>query len=97
MQELKELEEANLKNGEEEELFAEYTRLSHAEELAKDASAIYESLSDDSILPALSRLLKTYDKLASLDSSLEASRSSYQEAIEEIKEVSTSKELSQQN
>ena len=85
---LKELEEAQLKHGEEEQLFAEYNRLCHAETLAKDTSVIYQTLSEGEILSSLSQLAKLFDRLAKLDSSLGESFQSYQQSIAELKEIS---------
>lgn len=86
-QELEELDQAKLKLGEEEELFSEYSRLSNAEELAGSAAAISDALSEEEILPALSRLLKTFEQLVKLDPSLTEDMQSYRETITELKEV----------
>jgi DNA repair protein RecN (Recombination protein N) len=83
---IKELEEAPLKQ--EEELFAEYTRLSYAEVLANDTFTIYEALSEREILSSLSQLIKVFDRVVKLDSSLCECLQTYQQALAELKEVS---------
>lgn len=86
--ELEELTEAALKEGEEEELFAEYTLLNSAEEIQSSANLIYEALSGDhAALPKLSRLSVTFAELTKLDPSLADSLESYKNAVIELEEV----------
>ncbi len=86
---LEELDEAAIKEGEEEELFAEYSRLTNADELRGQVDGIYQVLSgeDGAALPALSSQMATFSKMAALDSSLEDARQAYQGAVVELQEV----------
>lgn len=88
--ELEEIEEANLKEGEEEELFAEYTRLINASELSMKVESLNDALSGETkpIIPSLRQQLKTLDELIELDPSLEEAARSYQAALAELEEAS---------
>jgi len=87
--ELEELDEAQIKENEDEELFAEYSRLTNSEELAKYAHEIYGTLAGDTnpILPALIQLQSTFCKLLSHDPSLKDSVEAYQSATLELQEI----------
>lgn len=87
--ELEELENGALKEGEEEELFSEYTRLSNAETLAQLAGQIASSL-DSPVVSELQNLKKTSSELLSLDSSLEDSNTALQSATIELEELARS-------
>lgn len=88
--ELEELDEAQLKEGEEEELFAEYSRLNSAEELSERAESIHSTLygQEGSIIHKLSRELQNFEALVKIDSELIESFECYQSALIELKEVS---------
>lgn len=90
--ELEELEEAQLKDGEEEELFAEYARLNSAEELTHYAQTIHHALygQENSIIHRLSRELQHFESLIKIDASLSDAHECYQSALIELKEVSYS-------
>lgn len=90
--EIEELEEANIKEGEEEEVFSEYTQLSHADELAEKVSAILQVLSGDKIgvLPHLNRQKTHFEQLVKLVPSLGELASSYENARLELQEVAHS-------
>lgn len=88
--ELEELQEANLKEGEEEEVFEEYTRLSNADALAETVGQITGTLSGErnGVLPILNRLKSTFEQLAKLTPALTDTAASYQNALLELQEVS---------
>jgi DNA repair protein RecN (Recombination protein N) len=90
--ELEELEEARIKDEEEEELFAEYTRLTNTEELAKLTHEIYETLSGEnqSLIQTLHQQQKNFDQLVRLDPSLGEGLQTLQSALLELEEVSHS-------
>lgn len=88
--EIEEIEQANLKDGEEEELFSEYTLLSNAEELMEKTSDILRVLSGEKIgaLPHLNRLRGTFDQLIRLAPNLAETAASFENARLELEEVS---------
>lgn len=87
--EIEELEEASLKEGEEEELFAEYTRLSAADELAGHIESLVQLLTHEQkgVLPSLSRSRASVDKIAAIDSFFTEPAASYHNALTELQEV----------
>ncbi|MDP1836239.1 MAG: DNA repair protein RecN [Chlamydiales bacterium] len=86
---LDEINEARLKEGEEEELYAEYSRLTNADELRGYVDGIYSLLlgEEGAVLGALSRQQQAFAKIAALDSELNDSRQAFQNAIVELQEV----------
>lgn len=88
-QEIEELEEANLKNGEDEELFAEYSLLVNAESRASKASEISDALSGErsSLIGILNRQNANLNELCRIDDSLNDTSVSFKNAIIEIQEV----------
>jgi len=70
--ELQELEMANIQEGEEDQLFDEYQRLSHTSELMEKIQDIYQGLSESSeaIIPHLSRYKNLGQSLTVFDPSL---------------------------
>jgi DNA repair protein RecN (Recombination protein N) len=87
--ELEELEEARLKEGEEEELFAEYTLLVNTKELVEKAQEINSSLSGERqpILQMLLRNKTTLDDLAQIDPQLQDTAQAFKNALIELQEV----------
>ncbi len=87
--ELDELQSAHIKPNEEEELFAEYSRLSHADEISRYLNDISNALNGEkqAALILLNRHKNTFDKLLSLDPSLQETASLYQQAVVELQEV----------
>lgn len=87
--EVGEIEEAQLKEGEEENLFNEYTQLSNADELAHKASEINRILSSEkgSVLVNLARLKAIFEQLIRLDPSLTEIANSCFNAELELQEV----------
>lgn len=87
--ELEELTSANLKEQEDEELFAEYTRLVNAEELLQKVHEITQALSGEklSVLGLLSRNKHPFEQLVRLDSSLTSTLEAHNNAILELQEV----------
>lgn len=88
--ELEELLTANIKENEDEALFAEYTLLTSSEELLAHTQEINQSLSGErqAALPTLTKLKQAFDKLAAMDSSLEDTAKAFNNALLELQEVS---------
>lgn len=88
-QELEELNEANLKEGEEEVLFKEYSRLSNADEIASKVDEISQVLNGEkaSVLSALKRQTHHFEQLVRLDPSFEECAQSHKNALMELLEV----------
>lgn len=87
--ELAELEEAALKEGEEEELFSEYTQLSHAGERCSKASEFNRLLTGDrqGLFLQLNRAKGLLEQLTTIDPSLIETLKAYGNALVEIDEV----------
>jgi DNA repair protein RecN (Recombination protein N) len=87
--ELEELEEAQIKEGEDEELFAEYTVLSHIEEISTKVNEINQVLLGErqSLLAMLNRQKQTLESLVRFDSSLQDTAQSFQNAFLELQEI----------
>ncbi len=90
--EIEELEGAHLKEGEEEELFAEYTRLTNADELASIIDTILEGLNGDQepIIPQLKQHHLQLDKLEAIDKSCKDFSLTYKNILTELTELSYS-------
>lgn len=90
--ELEELEEAHLKEGEDDELFAEYTFLVNAEELSNEIREINQSLSGErqAILGALNRHKLQLEALVRFDPKLQELSQTFQSGITELQEVAYS-------
>lgn len=90
--ELEEIEEGKLKEGEDEELFAEYTLLSNSEELADKSHAILQALNGEKsgVLPLLNRQKSNFDSLSAMDPSLDELSKTYTTALIELQEVAYS-------
>lgn len=90
--EIEELEQANLKSGEEEEVFAEYTQLSNADELAQKVGDILNVLSGEKIaaLAHISRQKASLEYLVKLAPNLADVAESYENALMELQEVAHS-------
>lgn len=87
--ELKELEEAAIREGEEESLFTEYTLLNHTEELSELTHHLTEVLSGEkSLIKLLQKHHPSFAHLIKIDPSLTSLFDSYQNALEELKEIS---------
>lgn len=86
--EIEELEEANIKEGEEEEVFAEYTQLSNSDELAQKVGEILNVLSGEKIaaLAHISRQKAAFEHLVKLVPSLADVAASYENARLELHE-----------
>jgi DNA repair protein RecN (Recombination protein N) len=86
--ELQELDEANLKPGEEEELYAEYKRLVNFEEIAAKLDEVLVILSGEgrAPLPAFYRCKNLIEKIAALDSSLQPTATSLHNIYVELQE-----------
>lgn len=87
--ELKELEEAQLKEGEEEELFSEYTLLVNAEEVASSINEINQAFSGERspLLATLNRQAQVLHSLVRFDSSLQNTLDVFQNASIELQEI----------
>ena len=90
--EIEELEEADVKEGEEEELFAEYTQLSNSEELAQKSGDILNVLNGEKIstLVHLNKQKTTFEHLIKLAPKLSEICASYQNVLLELQEVAHS-------
>lgn len=88
--EIEELELADLKEGEDEELFAEYSRLAHAEEIVAKINDLLEVLSGErhGVLSLLSRQKSVLEQLSKLDPTLEETSKSFINALLELQESS---------
>ena len=88
--EIEELEDAALREGEEEELFAEYTRLSHADELAGHIQSLIQLLTHDQkgVVPLMNRNRAIFEKMVQIDPALSESAGSYQNVLAELQELS---------
>lgn len=90
--ELAEIENAKLREGEEEELFQEYSRLSHTEEITKNVQELLYLLSD-SKTPVLSTLRKQkgiLEQTVALDETLDDTLQTFQASLIELEEISYS-------
>lgn len=88
--ELEELEEARLQEGEEEDIFAEYSRLANAEELSSKVAEVMNVLSGErsQTITQLLRQKTTFDQLIGIDPSLKETAEAYQNAVLELEEIS---------
>ena len=89
----KEIAEAELSEGEDEELEAEIRRLSHSERLVENASEASNLLSEDgeeglSVLSALSRVTGALDEIARYDDGLSNAQTMIEEAYISLQEAS---------
>jgi DNA repair protein RecN (Recombination protein N) len=87
--EVTELDEAGLTDGEEEETFTEFSRLTHADTLSKSSQSLVAMLSK-TILPLLTRGTGEWDALAALDPSIEDSKETWKSARLDLEEVAYS-------
>lgn len=87
--ELEEIQEAQIKEGEEEELFAEYSRMNDHEEIVSNITQILDSLDGEraSLLSQLTRLKLPLEQLAGLQKPFEDSLETYQQALVSLQEV----------
>lgn len=87
--ELEELEEAQIKAGEDEELFAEFTLLSNAEEVSSKINEINQALSGERnpLLHTLNRHKQALESLIAFDPSLQETSQTFQSAFLELQEI----------
>lgn len=87
--EIEELDEANIKEGEEEEVFAEYTQLSNADEIALYATEILQAMEGERspALVLLSRQKGAFERLIKLSPHLAESATAFNNALLELGEV----------
>ena len=88
--EIEEIEKAHLKEGEDEELFSQFSQLSQKEELSSIVSECLLVLEGEqtSILSTLLRLKNNFHKLATKSLEFKDAQSSYHNALVELKEIS---------
>lgn len=88
--EIEEIEDGRLKDGEEEDLFNEYSMLSNAEELLQKSSDILRVLTGEKIatLSHLNRLRSSFEHLVKMSPSLAETAASFENARLELEEVS---------
>jgi DNA repair protein RecN len=89
----REIAEAELREGEDEELAAEIRRLSHSEKLAEHAAEAHDLLSEDSaegiaVLSALARVTRALDEIARYDDGLSNVQTMVGEAYISLQEAS---------
>jgi DNA repair protein RecN (Recombination protein N) len=88
--EIEEITEASIKStDEEEELFAEYTRLTHADTLIQELSRLTNALSGDSssVLGTLNLHNQTLSNLQSIDPSFDETAKAYHSVYMELEEI----------
>lgn len=87
-----ELDEANIQEGEEEELFAEYSILSNAAELMQGTETLAQAVSGDeeSALRLLTKQRALMQRLVKLDAGLRESEEALERAILEMQELGCS-------
>lgn len=90
--ELEELQEAKLKEGEDEELFGEYTLLSNSEELASKVNEILQGLAGEksAALTVLNKQKQAFEALVRIDPCLAEAHKAFQNAYIELQEISYS-------
>lgn len=95
--EIEELEEAQLKEREDEDLFAEYTVLANGEEISIKMNEIIQTLSGERqpLLAALNRQKQSLDALTRVDPSLQETAQTFQNAFMELQEISHTLQLYQ--
>ena len=88
--EIAELEEAQIKEGEDEDLFVEYTLLSNVEEVSIKINEINQSLSGERqpLLAILNRQKQSLESLVHFDSSLQDTSQTFQNVFLELQEIS---------
>lgn len=88
--ELEELTEANLQEGEDEELFAEYSRLAHSKELAEKVYEINQALSGErqAALTLLHRQKGAFESIIQFDPHLSETAQAFDNALLELQEIS---------
>lgn len=84
-----EIEAANLRPGEEEELEDEARRLSHSEELAALSGGLYDALtaSDDALLGGVGGLRRSIDRLVAIDPAQDGLRELYETVYYSLQEM----------
>lgn len=85
-----ELQAAAIREGEEEALFSDYTRLSHAEELLAGVEELSRAIGgeENSVLTLLSQQKPNVQRLSKLDLSLQELDEAYQRVLCELQEMS---------
>lgn len=88
--EIEEIEESNLKEGEEDSLFIEYSQLSNAEDRAQKVGEINRVLTSEKIavLAHLARQKSVFEHLLRLDSSLAETAATFHNVFIELQEIS---------
>lgn len=84
---LKELESAQLKSGEEESLLEEHHRIAHTQELSEKIQAIVAALTSP-LLPRVKQLRQSVNSLLAIDASLKEPADLFQEAAVALDETS---------
>ena len=85
-----EIVSANLQENEDEELFAEYSLLTHTEELREKAQSVYQVLSGErqALIPQLNKLQHTIERLKEIDPQFSEPLIAFGNAVVELQEVS---------
>jgi len=87
--ELEELNEASVKEGEDEILFAEYSLLVNSEDLVQKTNSLLQTLTGEkqSVISALNRQKAAFEGIIKIDPTLSEAEKSYQNVILELQEV----------
>jgi DNA repair protein RecN (Recombination protein N) len=90
--ELEELQSANIKDGEDDEIFEEYSLLTQAENRCSKVNEILETLSGDrlSVIALLNKQKSNFDDLTEIDKTFAETSQSFKNALIEIQEISYS-------
>jgi len=88
--EIEEIQGAKLKNGEDDEIFAEYSLLTNSEARCTKVKEITDTLSGErlSVIALLNKQKSNFDELAEIDASLLEVSQSFKNALLEIQEIS---------
>lgn len=89
LRELEEIKEANLKDGEEEELFIEYSLSVNSEELASKSGALLQLLNGErqSVIQSLNKQKGIFDELVAMDNGLTPALEAFSAASIELREI----------
>jgi DNA repair protein RecN (Recombination protein N) len=87
--EIEEIEQVRPKEGEDDALFAEYSKLCHGDELASYLGNLLGMISesDQSVLPALKSQRFLFEKMVKLDNTIAPLAKGYQSVLAELEEV----------
>lgn len=90
--EIEEIQNAALKEGEDEDLFAEYSLLTNAGDLARNVNEVTQALTGEknAVLTTLSKQRNNLENLRRIDPSLDETAKSFENALLELQEIAYS-------